>query len=386
MLTIIKKPNFLPAGSDSFEVDEDGETVAAFFSLKDAKASCLGTVWADVEPRSAGYEAYPDAVIISEGERPVTEIKRVEGTALHCQYGGQSNPQDCMVELDPESDPPTLTARYNPEIGNAVPFAVYHGRVLRWSIPILKADAANTLLEEILPLAERIVAGYDCRWDGSNHVGHLDDDATEAQEAIADLCLATEDEDEDIVSIWEASDWFSDGEKRTRAQLGITPATTDEQLEEMSARLLSEARSEGVDVLDGLDKYLTMLRDEATSIWGCIYHSHPLDNRPCTCEGEAWGGGEKMTRAEAEEAASGHEYDTLFIDDGPDEKVIAYEVDVSSCRLHFRSAPIHSCTECGDEIVDDGDEVKWSAGDPYCESCCHAPGDATTATSAEKGA
>ena len=86
-------------------------------------------------------------------------VRPVAGTELYTRYPGQSAAQSCHVELDAERG--TLSAASNPEIGNAVPMAVHHGRVLRWQIQPLRADAANALLAEIAPLAERVVAGYE---------------------------------------------------------------------------------------------------------------------------------------------------------------------------------------------------------------------------------
>ena len=223
-------------------------------------------------------------------------------------------------------------------------------------------------MEELVPLAERIVEGYESHWDGSNEVARFTADAKEAKIDAEHLCEDYGDEADRLV-VWAAEEWLGDADDE---ELGISPGTTDDQiLETIEDRVMADAKAEGVDVLEGLGSYLERRRDDAKGIWGCIYHDHLLDNRPCTCEGESWGGGEKLSRAEAEEAASGHE------------KVIAYKVEVDVCRMHFRTAKILACTECGDEIVDDGDEVRWLGGDPYCESCCPP---ASAFTSSEKGA
>jgi hypothetical protein len=41
--------------------------------------------------------------------------------------------------------------------------------------------------EEIAPLAERVVAGYERHWDGNNHVARFTEDAQIALRRIADL-------------------------------------------------------------------------------------------------------------------------------------------------------------------------------------------------------
>lgn len=192
-------------------------------------------------------------------------VIEVEGTELHHQYRGQNKPQPCHVSLDCESR--TLTAGYDPEIGGAVPFAVHHGIVRRWGIPSLKEAAANALLAEIAPLAERVVAGYERTWDGNNHVGEYSEDAQEAIESIRDLCdRARADADEhSTVQVWDAGDWFG-GIGRWEAQceaLGITAETTDDELRAIEAAAEVEAANNGVDVLNGVRDHLEWLREKA---------------------------------------------------------------------------------------------------------------------------
>lgn len=200
----------------------------------------------------------------TETESTVT-IVEVEGNALHRQYAGQSAPQPCYVSLDCDSG--TLSASYNAEIGNGVPFAVYHGREQRWSIPALTADAANSLLAEIAPFAERMVAGYERVWDGHNHVAVFSDDADEADDAIISLCdRATADADEhSTVQAWEASEWFG-GLGNAAAQceaLKITAETTDHELRTIASAAETEASDHGVDVLNGVLRHMEWLREKA---------------------------------------------------------------------------------------------------------------------------
>ena len=197
-------------------------------------------------------------------EATVTVIE-VEGNELHHQHRGQNKPQPCHVSLN--CDTAALSASYDPEIGNGIPFSVYHRRTLRWGIPALTADAANALLAEIAPLAERVVAGYERTWDGNNHVGEYTDDAQEAIEAIRDLCdRARADADElSTVQVWDAGDWFG-GIGRWEAQceaLGITAETTDDELLAIADAAEVEAADNGVDVLNGVRDHLEWLREKA---------------------------------------------------------------------------------------------------------------------------
>jgi hypothetical protein len=181
---------------------------------------------------------------------------------LYCRYPSQSERQPCYVELDAR-DNGRLAAEHNPEIGNAVPFAVWHGHITRWAVPVLRADSANALLAAIAPLAARVVAGYSATWYGSNSVALYDEDATEAIEEIARLCGQAGGEGEEMV-VYEASSWFDGlGSRTTQAkELGISAATTDEELREIGRRALDDARAEDVDEVEDVDEYLAELRNE----------------------------------------------------------------------------------------------------------------------------
>jgi len=182
---------------------------------------------------------------------------------LYCRYQGQTAPQPCYVELDCESG--TLTAAYNGEIGNAVPMPVWHNRCLRWPIPALREGAAIELLKEILPLAERVVAGYESVWDGNNHVGEYTDDAQDAQGEIGLACDATCDDTDTHLQVWEAGDWLSGiGTRAQQAEhLGITATSTDEQLALKLEKEQEKAEDDGIDEVEGLESYLSELRDAA---------------------------------------------------------------------------------------------------------------------------
>lgn len=192
------------------------------------------------------------------------QISEVCGADLHLQYPGQNRPQSCFVELDCRDG--RLSAEADPEIGNASPVDVHHGHRQRWTIPALKAQAANALLAEIAPLADRVCAGYSSEWNGSNHVARFTADAAETIEEIASLCDAADPGD--VVVVWAAADWFGvDGNLESQAKaLGITAAATDEELDAIAKRVLSAAKSDDVDEVDGLDEHLRRVRDAAARL------------------------------------------------------------------------------------------------------------------------
>ena len=123
---------------------------------------------------------------------------------LRCRYTQQLRLQDAFVELTEDGG---VRARYNPEIGSAVPMTVWHNRDRRWAInPELTVSQIDELLDDIAPLLERVHAGSDTHWDGSNHVGTLDDDAQAASDEIEKICDSYYPEEWDLDLAWDLED------------------------------------------------------------------------------------------------------------------------------------------------------------------------------------
>lgn len=190
---------------------------------------------------------------------PTISVTHVSGLELHHQYPMDQRAQPCFVELDVRTG--ALSASYNPEIGNAVPMDVFNQHVLRWDIPAMKEAPANALLARIAPIAQRVVNGYQPRWDGANYVGEYAADADDARDDIADLCDAVTEGDR--ISVWNAGDLFGPlGSMEIQAsELGITPSTSDEGLDAIAAEVLSSATE--IDIVSGLPDYLRKLRQVA---------------------------------------------------------------------------------------------------------------------------
>jgi hypothetical protein len=187
---------------------------------------------------------------------PITILETESHDSLYCQYSSQNQPQNCYVQLD--CDAGVLSASYNAEIGNAVPMSVWHGHTLRWSCPLLTGESADELMRSLEPLAERIVAGYEAQWDGSNHVARLTDDAMDADNDARQLCEGYGDE-QDLLVVWDASEWLT---RTSAADLGITATTTDDELVAISLQVETDAETEGVDVIEGVDEVLERMRQD----------------------------------------------------------------------------------------------------------------------------
>ncbi|MFE1358873.1 helix-turn-helix domain-containing protein [Streptomyces harbinensis] len=184
-------------------------------------------------------------------------------TELHRHYSREHKAQPTYIELDLEDG--VMLADYDSEVGGGSPEAVHHGRVRRYRIPVLTAAAANSLMEELKPLAQRVLDGATIEWDGSNKVGRLNDDAAQAEAEISDrLDIEGEDWDEsETVAEWDI-DGATNGNERE--EYGITATTSDERLEEIAATILddlAEVSESGVAVCPELLPYLKQLREEA---------------------------------------------------------------------------------------------------------------------------
>ncbi len=196
-------------------------------------------------------------------------IRCTDPTALYRHYDGQSEAQDAYIELDLRQS--SLLADYDSEVGNAVPFAVHYGFERRYSIPVLTGEAANRVMEEIAPMAARVLADWEEIWDGNNMVARLGTEAEAAETEIEEhLGLALghgargfEHQgfgDGDVVTEWDIDGATNGCEVE---EYGITAETSDERLDEIAAEItrdLAEIGESKVAVVHGLDEHLRILR------------------------------------------------------------------------------------------------------------------------------
>ncbi len=182
-----------------------------------------------------------------------------DDTELFCHYARQSEPQKCFIALDLEDG--QLWADYNAEIGSAVPEAVWNGRTVRFPAPCMTANGMNRLMDEIAPLAERVLAGASIDWDGNNHVGKLDEDAQDASDEIEELCSETEPAPSETVTEWDACEVYD----AVKDELGVTADSTDAELEALAEELEEEDSIDegtgGPMVLNGTLEFLQSIRD-----------------------------------------------------------------------------------------------------------------------------
>lgn len=183
----------------------------------------------------------------------------IAGSDLHHRFPRESLAQRCHVTLDCRSG--ALTAEVDMEIGVGIPADVYREHIQRWTIPALKATVANNLLAEIQPIAQRVVDGYSSKLDNGNYVARFTEDAGEAIGQIEQVCGLVGGEGAEL-NVWGADDFFRPlGSKVEQAKdLHITSTTSDEKLTEVGQSVMADAKSNGIDEIDGLDDYLIGLR------------------------------------------------------------------------------------------------------------------------------
>ena len=198
--------------------------------------------------------------------------------ALCCRFQGQTNLQPIHLEVRCEDR--IVRVDYSSEIGNGVPMSVWHGRTLRFDLPPVSVSQARAILDDVRVRAcvEGILAGYSTRWDGSNYVGILDEDANDYALTLQELTEEWEDPwDNDIPGpphqIWRAWDWLTpDGVEVALSQilemLEHDEIPTDDLTSDAVAEAVRGLAADGDAVLFDLDDALATL---AECCHGCGY-------------------------------------------------------------------------------------------------------------------
>jgi hypothetical protein len=132
----------------------------------------------------------------------------------------------------------------------AVPEAEWHRRHLALLVAegpmIVASDRLRDLLEKARPLVERVIAGHSVEWDGSNQVGRLTYDASEAFYALDDHFRRADLADEDLM-LWTVDDWLG---STALENLGLDPGADDAAISAAAADLRHTARTDGVVLVD----------------------------------------------------------------------------------------------------------------------------------------
>ncbi len=167
-------------------------------------------------------------------------------------------PMQPYLEVDTETGELLIDLLHQSD--SMVPMRVWHGLNRRFDIaPHVNAALLTESINagEIDGLVQRICTGTETVWDGSNHVARSDDDAAAASEELQAWLDGADELNGDAPGLWDAGEYHADS---TDADLGITEATTDAELEQIAERLEREAEETDT-LLAGTLEYLTERRD-----------------------------------------------------------------------------------------------------------------------------
>lgn len=198
----------------------------------------------------ADYSSIVDPQYTATGE-PSLVMRRNPANTGNCAIYQES--LDLRIFEDGKVD---LNLRTSYGSGDGVPSDEWHGRTLTYTIPgtFIDADRLREDLREggkLAVLIDRVIAGHSVEWDGSNHVGRLTEDATEAGEALqAALGDGFTDPAYEMSgwALWDAGDWL---DSTPFDELGVTVDATEADISAAVDHWESVARTDCV-VLMGL--------------------------------------------------------------------------------------------------------------------------------------
>lgn len=126
---------------------------------------------------------------------------------LFHRFQGEATPQPAYVTITDDGE---VSADYDSGTDRGVPADVWNHKHLRWRVSnCVKGQSLTDFLRgDALPLLERIHAGHLIGLDGSNRIGTLDDDATDASDSMRSLLEAMDDDESATVRVVAADDWL----------------------------------------------------------------------------------------------------------------------------------------------------------------------------------
>jgi len=148
------------------------------------------------------------------------------------------------LTIDPSERKVFLTQEYD---DNATSEAAWNGRIIERVIHSHPDTSQATAYLTNNDLVQAVIDGHSIDWNGSNNVGHLTDEASQALDQIEkDL----EDCDPTEAALWSVDDYLA------QAQFDIEANTTDEQLAVIETGILDTARGESATLEGDVMEYL----------------------------------------------------------------------------------------------------------------------------------
>jgi hypothetical protein len=116
------------------------------------------------------------------------------------RYAGQHAPQRAIVEIDPERR--TISAFPDAEVGGAVPFAVWYGRVLRLHCtPYASEQGLRDWVAANIEGIERLMAGHSVHGEHGRLTNDASDLVYQLERSLVDI---------PVDDVWDAEDVIGD--------------------------------------------------------------------------------------------------------------------------------------------------------------------------------
>lgn len=173
-------------------------------------------------------------------------VTKPEPDPYHTSTGGISR---TYLKLDPRDLTVWVTQEYN---DNSTPSDEWHGLILTWRVPGHPTETSmRQWINESMDALTTICDGFESRWDGSNHVGSLSEEARVAKETI-EFGFDNDGGPANYYETWDVESWLESSMNE------ITANTTDEQLADFAEQWQPDASTI---VIGDTFTYITQHRD-----------------------------------------------------------------------------------------------------------------------------
>jgi len=173
---------------------------------------------------------------------------------LYCKYNGQVYPRSGRLIFNVEGR--KIEFDHYSETGDGITLHEYHGHTICNSIDeMLSFNDIKQLAKDILPIAERIISGYSCKWNGCNHIAVYTDDAKVAMEELRRICSETDSTSN--FSVWDTEEWFFWEQPEN-----LIKRIKENGIDCLAEELRKEALEQNV-ILEDVEKYLKKNLEES---------------------------------------------------------------------------------------------------------------------------
>lgn len=180
------------------------------------------------------------------------KVSEKDPGALYLKFHGQTGRQPVYLEIDPKEG--TMLMDSDAIVGPGMPGEVWSGIVRQYRIPFVPtAKAANKMMRELKPLAQKIADGHSVEWNGQNWVGVLTEEAEEAERELEATLVHSEGSYEEL-QVYEVEAWFEPIEDEL---LRSTKSTT-----ELAKKYERQAKRDGVYLHGDIEKHINWVREQ----------------------------------------------------------------------------------------------------------------------------